>query len=160
MPDGRLCVTPLEDFSRSDVPHNKTIRRKHSRGGFPRPRCWRGRKPRMRPCDVAIAHDMSVSPGRTAESAEAIDWPHRARAHPLAVADAVKALTRAFLQWQIRACALISPMAAAPRLRSHQPSLPTQGSTAGMRVLGQAVSGRCFRFWNAVSSGEAQGNCH
>jgi hypothetical protein len=110
--------------------------------------------------DVAIAHDMSVSPGRTAESAEAIDWPHRARAHPLAVADAVKALTRAFLQWQIRACALISLMAAAPRLRSHQPSLPTQGFTAGMRVLGHAISNRCFRFWNAVSSGEAQGNCH
>src|ERR1700741_5645496 len=65
--------------------------------------------------DVAIAHDMSVSPGRTAESAEAIDWPHRARAHPLAVADAVKALTGAFFQWQIRAWALISLMAGGPR---------------------------------------------
>jgi hypothetical protein len=35
-------------------------------------------------------------------------------------------------------------------LRPHQPSLPslrpTQGFTAGMRVVGKAVSGRCFAF--------------
>jgi hypothetical protein len=46
----------------------------------------------------------------------------------------------------------------------HQPSLPslrpTQGFTAGTRVVGKAVSGRCFAFWNAVLSAEAQGTCH
>jgi hypothetical protein len=82
----------------------------------------------------------------------------------LVVADAVEAPARAVAVRQIQAWALISPVAATARLRLHQPSLPslrpTQGFTAGMRVLGQAVSDRCFRFWNAVSSGEAQGTCH
>ena len=49
-------------------------------------------------------------------------------------------------------------------LGPHQPSLPslrpTQGFTAGTRVAGKAVSGRCFAFWNAVLSAEAQGTCH
>jgi len=39
-------------------------------------------------------------------------------------------------------------------------SAPTQGFTAGARVVGKAVSGRCFAFWNAVLSAEAQGTCH
>jgi hypothetical protein len=34
------------------------------------------------------------------------------------------------------------------------------GFTAGTRVVGKAVSGRCFAFWNAVLSAEAQGTCH
>jgi len=45
-----------------------------------------------------------------------------------------------------------------------RPSLPslrlTQGFTAGTRVVGKAVSGRCFAFWNTVLSAEAQGTCH
>ena len=39
-------------------------------------------------------------------------------------------------------------------------SAPTQGFTAGARVVGKAVSGRCFAFWNAVLSAEAQGTYH
>jgi len=37
---------------------------------------------------------------------------------------------------------------------------PAQGFTAGAQVVGKAVSGRCFAFWNAVLSAEAQGTCH
>ncbi len=50
------------------------------------------------------------------------------------------------------------------QLSDRTPSLPslrpTQGFTAGTRVVGKAVSGRCFAFWNAVLSAEAQGTCH
>jgi hypothetical protein len=35
-----------------------------------------------------------------------------------------------------------------------------QGFTAKTQVVGKAVSGRCFAFWNAVLSAEAQGTCH
>jgi hypothetical protein len=35
-----------------------------------------------------------------------------------------------------------------------------QRFTAGTRVIGKAVSGRCFAFWNAVLSAETQGTCH
>jgi hypothetical protein len=35
-----------------------------------------------------------------------------------------------------------------------------QGFTAGTRVIHKAVSDRCFAFWNAVLSAEAQGTCH
>jgi hypothetical protein len=47
------------------------------------------------------------------------------------------------------------------RAKTSPPSLPslrpTQGFIAGTRVVGKAVSGRCFAFWNAVLSVEAQG---
>jgi len=82
----------------------------------------------------------------------------------LVVADAVEAPARAVAVRQIQAWALISPMAATARLRLHQPSLPslrpTQGLPLECECSAQAVSDRCFRFWNAVSSGEAQGTCH
>jgi hypothetical protein len=37
---------------------------------------------------------------------------------------------------------------------------PAQGFTSGTQVVGNVVSGRCFAFWNAVLSAEAQGTCH
>jgi hypothetical protein len=37
---------------------------------------------------------------------------------------------------------------------------PTQGFIAGTQVVGKAVSARCFAFWNAVLSAEAQGTYH
>jgi hypothetical protein len=37
---------------------------------------------------------------------------------------------------------------------------PAQGFTAGTQMVGKAVFGRCFAFWNAVLSAEAQGTCH
>ena len=37
---------------------------------------------------------------------------------------------------------------------------PAQGFTAGTQMVGKAVFGRCFAFWNAVLSADAQGTCH
>jgi len=39
-------------------------------------------------------------------------------------------------------------------------SSPDSRPYAGTRVAGEAVSGRCFAFWNAVLSAEAKGTCH
>jgi hypothetical protein len=46
----------------------------------------------------------------------------------------------------------------APALASISP--PDTGLYRRNARVGKAVSGRCFAFWNAVLSAEAQGTCH